>query len=239
MRARTRRIVLGMIALTGLIPSALRAQTGQTEATERRPYAPGTPQSGVDGTEEEPNFAVLPADDDLGYEAAVASDLESNGLKQIALDDAGDVRLSLGLLARAMVEHYTDESIGRNDGPETSVQFRFNPSVGIRWRDRARIYLALKHGSIANARFATAPPDRDDLDLHQGFFDLGFGDAVGMTPSDSFVRLGRQELSYCNGLQISVRGSVGKERFRWHGAAQPLRGHGRGRCVLRVRDRGR
>jgi len=155
---------------------------------------------------ERPRPSILRQDENWG--ALRDPDLRAgplDRLKHIPLSPSGEVFLHLGLDARISARVFDNEEWGAVPGRDGAVYTRINPHAGLVVGDRARLFVALKHGQVTGRRGPIAPPERDALDLWMGFGELGFGDLLGGTPGDALLRLGRQEYHFGAGRMISVR----------------------------------
>jgi hypothetical protein len=123
-------------------------------------------------------------------------------LKFIPLDDDGSVYLTLGGEVRSRWEYFHESLWGQ--GPQDDNGYllqRIMLHADLHVGEHLRLFAQLKSGLCENREGGPRPPDRDELDLHQAFFDVAVGDdALGLT-----VRVGRQELQYGSSRLISFR----------------------------------
>jgi len=129
---------------------------------------------------------------------AVASGADAQVAMRDAATMAASTNISAGGEVREQYERFKYEEWGaeKPDGNGYWLQrYMFHVDAPV-WR-LLRGYVELKSGIEVARAGGPRPPDEDQLDLHQGFFDLSFGPAT--------VRLGRQELAFGTERLISVR----------------------------------
>ena len=100
---------------------------------------------------------------------------------------------------------FDNELNGVFPGNDGTLNTRANVHASVTIGDRLRVYGALKHGDVYGREMPALPVNRNRLDLHQAFVELGFGDVFGLEPRAAIVRVGRQEMHYGNGALISAR----------------------------------
>lgn len=115
--------------------------------------------------------------------------------------------LTLGGEARVFYERYRQEQWGARPPDDNGYWlFRTMAHASARLGPHVRVFAELKSGLAAGQRNGPRPPDVDELDLNQGFVELGLGrGATADAPAPLRLRLGRQELEYGAGRLISVR----------------------------------
>ncbi len=171
----------------------LLAALGATEPdTDPRPGAPGTFQA-ADAR------ALLPQDEDWSLAGEAAPLFKAQSWAQ------GAITTSLGLDARLHGEQFRNEALGAIPGVDAALFLRLTPWASVTFNHRARVYGALKHGSVVGRESSTPAAIDDPLDLHQGFVEIAVGDVLGQTRKDLLVRVGRQELHYGAGRVLAIR----------------------------------
>ncbi|MEO1235516.1 MAG: alginate export family protein [Planctomycetota bacterium] len=173
-----------------------------------RPRAPGTPQPPPpEAGLLRPPPAVLTQD--LDYSVLAAPELRTDrfdALRYIPVGDAEDgAFVSLGVKARFEYQFFEDQIFGSVPGSTEFFNTRVNPWASLTLGPRLRAFVAFKHGDILNGEVVEPPTEDDSFDLHQGFVEWSFGDALGRDVSDVLVRVGRQELHYGAGRFVSIR----------------------------------
>ncbi|WP_177204867.1 alginate export family protein [Hymenobacter arizonensis] len=115
--------------------------------------------------------------------------------------------LTLGGEARVFYERYQNEQWGTRPPDDNGYWlFRTMAHASAQLGPHVRVFAELKSGLAAGQRNGPRPPDVDELDLNQGFVELGVGKASREgDPAPLRLRLGRQELEYGAGRLISVR----------------------------------
>ena len=204
----------------------------QEAGPELRPFSPGTPPQGAGATDARPGFAILPADDDGSFTDGTPRE-GFDRLKRIPLGEA--VRLSFSGPAYVEWEAFEDAAFGLEPGWNAYSNDRLNLYAELAFGQRLRLFGALKHGRRGGSDFPVPPTERDDADLHQGFVEVAFGDALGLPTGDAFMRVGRQELHYGSGRVISVREGP-NVRDDFDGAVLRLRVGGRVTDVFAVAE---
>lgn len=165
-----------------------------------RPQTPGGPPFGMNGTPGKHGPALLPQDDDWTYLKQ-----DKSTLRHIGLGKRGDLTVSFGAKAFIELESFRNENFGSNAGTNDFVDLRANLYAGVGYKDRFRIYSAVKYGNREGSDSFVSPVD-DDLDLHIAFVEAAIGDVISdANKEDLLFRVGRMELHYGNGRMISMR----------------------------------
>ena len=153
-----------------------------------------------------PSYAVLRQDEDWSALADPALRTDPlDTLKYIPLNADGTIYLTTAIDAFFAYRGFQNEGHGRYPGYDGTWNTRANVHVGLTLGSRLRLYAALKHGDVFGARREPAAVNRNRLDLHQAFVELGFGDLFTLAPRDVLVRIGRQEIQYGGGALIAAR----------------------------------
>jgi len=125
-------------------------------------------------------------------------------IKYIPLSRSGDTFLSLGGEIRQQYERFKIESWGAQ--PEDTSGYllqRYMGHADLHVRRRFRAFVQVKSGIETGRNGGPRPTDEDQLDLHQGFVDVG---VVGALSEDGvMLRVGRQEFSFGSQRLVSVR----------------------------------
>lgn len=153
-----------------------------------------------------PSYLLLRQDED--WSALADPRLRTDPLdflKFIPLNRSGSSFLSVAADAFVAYRAFDNELHGLVPGYHGSANTRANVHVGLTLGSRVRLYGALKHGDVYGGDGVPLPVNRNRLDLHQAFLELGFGDVFGLAPRDVFVRVGRQEIQYGSGGLIAAR----------------------------------
>lgn len=135
---------------------------------------------------------------------------------------AGGPILSVGMDARFQIKALNDEGWGAFPGANDAIYTRLMGHANLAWGDRARAFVALKYGDVIGSDFPAPSIEQSQLELHQAFAEIGFGDALGASAGDATVRIGRQELNYGAGRLIAFRQGP-NIRLSHDGAALRLR----------------
>lgn len=192
-----------MRTLTALI--CVLAAASPVLAEDLPPAAPGTPQPRV-SQDGRASPTVLLADTDLSHLIGVKDLSETERLlKNIPLSEDGSVRLSFSAFARIEAEWFDNQNFGRVAGENLFFDQTTRIYADVSFHDRFRLFGALQYGDRFSSTAFVPPVARDNLDLHQAFAEVRFGDLFGGDVNDAFVRVGRQELHYGEGRMISAR----------------------------------
>jgi len=153
---------------------------------------------------ERPEFKTLRYDEDWSFLSKAAQrDDVFDPVKYIPLTANGDAWLSLGGEARLKYERYSEPVFDQRpaDGDGFLLQ-RYRAHADLRATPSFRVFGELQSSLEDFRNGGPRPTDRDDLDLHQAFFDM----RVPWRNNGSLtLRAGRQELSYGSQRLISVR----------------------------------
>lgn len=157
-------------------------------------------------SEARPTFQTLRYNEDWSFlrEEMQRTDFFDQ-VKYIPLTGNGDVYLSFGGEARLKYELYTEPVFNQQPADDDGFLLqRYLVHGDLHATPYFRIFGQLQ-SSLENFRNGgPRPTDRDELDLHQAFFDVG----VPLGDADSFtLRAGRQEFAYGSQRLISVRES--------------------------------
>ena len=177
MNRRTKRLTLaaGVTFVLWTIPAVIRAQYGS---------------SGEGG------FSLQRWEED--YSDLRDAPDERRGLldaiKYIPLDKDGDAYLSLGGQARYRYDYFNNYSFGPGVNDENGFHLqRYLAHVDAQLHENLRGFVQLNAAFVNDREGGPRYGDVDDFDLQQGFVD--FRTSADADPY-SFVRLGRQELTY-------------------------------------------
>jgi len=124
-------------------------------------------------------------------------------IKFIPLNSAASSYLTLGGEIRERYERYHNTSWGM--GPQDSTGYlleRYMAHADVHLGEGVRFFAQLKSGLEEGRNGGPRPTDKDELDVHQAFIDVGM--TVGHAEKITF-RVGRQELAYGSSRLISVR----------------------------------
>lgn len=155
---------------------------------------------------ERPGYQTLRYNEDWSWlrDPERRSDL-FDPLKHVAPATGSNTYLSLGGEARLKYERYDEPVL--NQQPEDRDGFLLQRyllhadlHVTRRFRAFAQLQSSLEHGRTGGPR----PTDRDDVDLHQAFFDVV---PWSETDRELTVRAGRQEMAFGSQRLVSVRES--------------------------------
>jgi hypothetical protein len=205
---RFRNMAVTELAVLSLWSAAIFVTTGNAQSN---PDASGTPKAAgavapATTLTWPPAYKMLRYDEDWSplREPALASDW-LDPVKYIPFNHRGDWYLTLGGEARERYEYFHNYQWGQGpqDGDGYFLQrylFHTDVHLGEVFRGFVQLQSSLENGRNGGPR----PTDKDELDLHQAFFDLktSFGDKDSIT-----LRIGRQELAYGSSRLVSVRES--------------------------------
>jgi hypothetical protein len=111
---------------------------------------------------------------------------------------AEDSKLTVGGELRERFEYYSNylwgSPLSKGDG---YYLHRIMGHVDYKANNQWRFFLQLKSNTVSDKTLPARPIDKDELDLHQAYFEWNF--------SDWKMKGGRQELSYGSGRLVSVR----------------------------------
>jgi hypothetical protein len=153
---------------------------------------------------ERPDFKQLRYDEDYRFLAEAKNDRELfDPIKFLRLNDAGTAHLTLGGEIRQRYEYFENPLWGTApQDPNGYFLQRYMLHSDLHWTDAFRLFVQVKSGIDTDRTGGPRPSDRDELDLHQAFFDI----RIPIGVEDSFVlRPGRQELAYGSSRLISTR----------------------------------
>ncbi|QDU69196.1 alginate export family protein [Engelhardtia mirabilis] len=175
--ARVSPALIGLSALIGLAP----AVSAQGEWTR-------------------PKYQLNPQNEDWsGIETLPAEQRDwADRLKWMALDDAGDWRLTVGGRARGRIEGWSNFGQTENGSPRSDDIFellRLRAHGDLQHSSGFRAYVELKSALAWDRQLpgGTRSIDEDQLDVHQGFLEQGFD--VGQERPLT-LRVGRQALAF-------------------------------------------
>lgn len=147
------------------------------------------------------DFKMLRYDEDY---AAVKTDSTStffDKIKHIQLTKSDDLYLSFGGELRSQYQYFKDENWGDTENDKDG--FLLNRTLfhtDFHYKKVFRIFSQLQ-SSTAISRIDPSPVERNDLDIHQLFFDFTFD----LEKSSLLFRFGRQEMLYGSQRLVSVR----------------------------------
>lgn len=128
-------------------------------------------------------------------------------LKFLPLTNSGETYVSLGGEYRLRFDSYDHPDFGVRNAPEfTSWQQRFLAHADIHVNDDFRVFVQLGDDIENGRKPGPRPADRSNVDLAQGFFDIG----IGPESKRWRLRIGRQEVGI--GRYITVRDSTNIRR---------------------------
>jgi hypothetical protein len=125
-------------------------------------------------------------------------------IKYISLNKNGDRYLSIGGEIRERHELLNHPSWGQPEDNNGYFMQRYMLHADLHLGTRVRFFGQIKSGLENGRKGGPRPTDKDELDLHQAFFDLTFdlGNKHTLT-----LRAGRQEMAYGSSRLVSVRES--------------------------------
>lgn len=191
------------IAIAAVLPARAQEPPARPARAAESPCPQGHPRVTI--TRESEHWGYL-ANPDCRTDAFDA-------VKHISVGDASFAYL--GGEVRPFVESLANERFDP-DADDTYLLQRFMLHGGVQIGDRsggpdgqglsARLFGQIKSG-ITEGVDRFAPPDRDTLDVLQGFAELAYawGGAGEASPSRATIRGGRFELNYGAGRMVSVR----------------------------------
>ena len=149
-----------------------------------------------------PSFQSLRYDEDYGYLKDKSKRAESlDKLKYISLGRE-DFYVSLGGEARVRYEYYDHAAFGTGtQDPNGYLLQRYLFHSDWHLGKKFRVFAQLQSSLVNGRRGGARPTDKDDLDLHQAFFDVKFG---GAKRGVFTIRAGRQEVEFGSGRLVSV-----------------------------------
>ncbi len=152
----------------------------------------------------QPPFKSLRYDEDYSYLRDPARRTETlDALKYIPLNGDDTSYLTLGGEIRERYEYFQNYRWG--EGPQDKDGYllqRYMLHADAHVGAQFRVFTQLKSGLVTDRDGSPRPSDRDDLDLHQLFFD---GKFLLANDESVTVRVGRQELVYGSSRLISAR----------------------------------
>ena len=158
-------------------------------------------QSGDSGEEAVPDYRLLRQEEDW---SPLRGRSKGPALKAVPLT-AGGPYLTVGGEARTYARWYRHQRWGRGPDRDGYLLQRFmlhgSVETTVTTALRARGFVQLKSGLVAERDGPVYPPDRDRLGVNQAFLELG------TTGADRAwtLRVGRQELHYGAGRMIAAR----------------------------------
>jgi hypothetical protein len=150
-----------------------------------------------------PQYRQLRYEEDYSYLRAVRGTDLFDPLKYIPMNESGHAYLSVGGEVRVRYEyiHNPQWDLAPQDDNGYWLQ-RYMLHADAHFGDWFRAFVQFKSGLETDREGGPRPTDRDEADLHQGFFDV----RVPLAENDALtLRLGRQELSYGSSRLISFR----------------------------------
>jgi hypothetical protein len=177
MKRRTTRLALATGAALSLwaAPADTRAQYG----------SPG-----------EGGFSMQRWEEDYGHLRDASGEPRGpfDAIKYIPLDRDGDAYLSFGGQARYRYDYFNNYSFGPGVNDENGFHLqRYLAHVDAQLHENARAFVQLNAAFVDDREGGPRYGDVDDFDLQQAFVDFR---TSGDANSYSFVRVGRQELTY-------------------------------------------
>ncbi len=124
--------------------------------------------------------------------------------KFIPFDQAGDIYLSFGGEVRERYEYWANENFGLTPYQENGYWLqRYLFHADLHLGSHVRLFAQMQDSLQEYRQGGPRPVDRDEINLHQGYLDLG---SDLKSSSDAFtLRLGRQELAYGIGRILDPR----------------------------------
>jgi hypothetical protein len=179
------------LLLTGLLAGRTHAAHSADVTTTPPPPPP-------------PPFKQLRYDENYAYLRDSSRRTEwIDAFKFIPLTTNGSSYLTLGGEIRERYEYYHNSQWGRGPQDENGYWLqRYMIHGDVHFGDYFRLFTQFKSGLENGRQGGPRPPDQDDFDLHQAFFDLQapWPESVALT-----LRAGRQELAYGSSRLISTR----------------------------------
>jgi hypothetical protein len=209
------RVTGGLLFCIGLFYSLAHAGEGS------RPYPPLMPLSRYDDDFSALSQEVKPKD-------------FWDPLKFIPFNSKKDVYLSLGGEARLMYEFFDQANFGA--GPQDSGGYflqRYLLHADLHLGSQVRLFTQLQSSWIEGRSGGARPVDRDELDLHQAFFDWSPYKEEELSFT---LRLGRQELNYGSSRIITFREGP-NTRFSFDAAKAFWKGNKRSTTRLKMSKR--
>ena len=176
MKFRTKRLIVA--AAAALSPWAAPAVT-------RAQYGSG------DG-----GFSMQRWEEDYAHLRDTADESRSlfDAIKYVPLDPDGDAYLSFGGQARYRYDYFNNYSFGPGVNDENGFHLqRYLAHVDAQLHENARAFVQLNAAYVNDREGGPRYGDVDDFDLQQAFVDLRTSEDANPY---SFVRIGRQELTY-------------------------------------------
>jgi hypothetical protein len=149
-----------------------------------------------------PPYQPLRFDEDWSYLKDAAKRTEPlDKLKYIPLGNREGWYISLGGEARARYEYFNQANFGAGaqDANGYAMQ-RYLLHADWHFGQHVRVFTQLQSGLLNGRNGGPRPTDRDDLDLHQAFIDLKFGNRE---KGEVTIRAGRNEVELGAGRMIS------------------------------------
>jgi len=182
--------------IQSLLPACIGIITGVTSTTcvadELQPP-----------TVQRPEYRQLRYDEDYRFLAKRADRDFFDPVKFVRLNESGNAYLSIGGEIRERYEYFENPLWG--SAPQDADGYllqRYMLHSDLHWTDAFRLFVQVKSGIDTDRTGGPRPTDRDELDLHQTFFDLKF--PIGSETTFT-IRPGRQELVYGSSRLISAR----------------------------------
>ena len=155
---------------------------------------------------ERPAFQTLRYNEDWSFlrEPAQRTDV-FDAVKYLCFDTKSDWNLSFGGEARLKYELYSEPVLNQKPADDDGFLLqRYLLHADLHATPYFRVFGQLQSSLEDYRHGGPRPPDRDDLDLHQAFFDI----TAPLHESDTLtLRAGRQEMAYGSQRLISVRES--------------------------------
>jgi len=150
-----------------------------------------------------PPYRLNRADEDYRYLREPAPDADFfDPVKYVPFDSSGRRYLSLGGEARERYEYFSQPNWGAGPLGSGYLLQRYFLHGDLHLGENARIFTQLQSSLEDDRKGGPRPTDKDELDLHQAFLDLG----LDPTADTRFtLRSGRQELAYGSQRIIAVR----------------------------------
>ena len=149
-----------------------------------------------------PAFQPLRYDEDYGYLKDKTKRTDSlDKLKYISLGKE-NFYVSLGGEARIRYEYYGNAGFGSGtQDPNGYLLQRYLFHSDWHFGKNFRVFAQLQSALVSGRRGGARPTDKDNLDLHQAFFDVKFGDEKR---GNFTIRAGRQEVEFGSGRLVSA-----------------------------------